>query len=267
MHELSKLLLEDIKKVSFLGEQVKVVAINHQGLSNSAFQLTYEGQHYFLKELTSNNFVLLDRESLFELQKKLSNKRLAPRPVYLDPKHRFQIDEWIAGDDFTCATLSQEQKLLGLANILADTHTCNIKAPQLNLLRALQHYSQRIKLENSQHLSEQLDSFEYQYQQTNESVLCHNDLSLAHCYSLKENLAFDWEYSAVGNRFFDVASCIEINKLNGDDAELLVALYIQESKRRKLESRYSDKQVVENINTMRPIVTFTNDLWVLASQS
>jgi thiamine kinase-like enzyme len=267
MGDLNGLSLDEIKQLPFLGQELVVSALRSQGLSNSAYRITCQGQSYFLKELTSNNFVILDRGSLFELQKKLSYESLAPKPIYLDPDNRFQIDEWVEEGDFANAPLSKEQKLLSLAKILAYTHTRTIEAPRLDLQRSLEHYTQRIKLEANQHLSEQLESFEQQYQQTNESVLCHNDLSLAHCHSSKTHLAFDWEYAAIGNRFFDLASCIQINKLCTDDSELLILFYLRETKRLRLNSRYTDKQVADNIRSMCPIVTFTNDLWMLASKS
>lgn len=267
MDELNDLLLEEIKALPFLGEQVAVSTLSSQGLSNSAYRLNDQGRSYFLKELTSNSFVLLDRRRLFELQQKLASKSLAPEPVYLDPQGRFQIDEWVEGAGLDRDSLSKEQTLFCLAKILAYTHTSVIDAPKLDLQRSLEHYTQKIKLESNRHLSEQLESFEQHYQHTNESVLCHNDLSLAHCCSIETHLAFDWEYAATGNRFFDLASCIEINRLDSDDSALLLTLYIKEVNRLGLDSRYTDKQIIENVNTMRPIVTFTNDLWMLASQS
>lgn len=267
MHDLDDDLLSDLKKLPFLGEHVATYALSHQGLSNKAYQLDYDGQRYFMKELTSNSFVLLDRKNLFELQQRLSEESLAPKPVHLDHQGRFQIDEWVEEGDFLKGTLSQEQKLGGLAKILAYTHTRKVNAAKLDLQKALSHYTQQIKLEIDLQLSEHIENFERQYQQTNESLLCHNDLSLLHCHSSHSHLAFDWEYAAIGNRFFDIASCIEINKFGADDSERLIERYLLEAKRVGIKSQYTDKQVFDNVNTLRPIVTFTNDLWVLASQS
>ena len=90
---------------------------------------------------------------------------------------------------------------------------------------------------------------------------------MAHCHDEQPRFAYDWEYAATGNRFFDLASCIEVNKLSEKDAEQFLSAYWEETQQLNMRSPYNEAQVIENAHMMRSIVLFTNDLWILASQS
>ena len=56
-------------------------------------------------------------------------------------------------------------------------------------------------------------------------VLCHNDLHLDHIRT--NNVCVDWEYAALGPRYFDVAMCIVINQLPPTAQTQLLKEYAQ----------------------------------------
>ena len=60
----------------------------------------------------------------------------------------------------------------------------------------------------------------------NESwVLCHNDLHVAHVRSAQR--CIDWEYAAIGPRYFDVAMCITINQICHSSQHAFINAYAQ----------------------------------------
>lgn len=60
----------------------------------------------------------------------------------------------------------------------------------------------------------------------NESwVLCHNDLHVAHVRSAQR--CIDWEYAAIGPRYFDVAMCITINQICDSSQHAFINAYAQ----------------------------------------
>jgi thiamine kinase len=56
-------------------------------------------------------------------------------------------------------------------------------------------------------------------------VLCHNDLHLDHIRA--NDVCVDWEYAALGPRYFDVAMCIVINQLPPTAQTQLLKEYAQ----------------------------------------
>jgi hypothetical protein len=60
----------------------------------------------------------------------------------------------------------------------------------------------------------------------NESwVLCHNDLHVAHVRSAQR--CIDWEYAAIGPRYFDMAMCITINQICVSSQHAFINAYAQ----------------------------------------
>ena len=60
----------------------------------------------------------------------------------------------------------------------------------------------------------------------NESwVLCHNDMHVAHVRSAQR--CIDWEYAAIGPRYFDVAMCITINQICHSSQHAFINAYAQ----------------------------------------
>ncbi|TDF39730.1 hypothetical protein EYS14_09500 [Alteromonadaceae bacterium M269] len=266
MRELNQSILEALQQLPFLGESIAVKPLQQQGLSNSAYQLIYEGKLYFLKVLDSNHFIQLARKQLFELQGVLADKSFAPEAIYLDPQERFQIDAWVDGKTLSEATLTTTDKLATLAVTMAAIHTVEVTIPELNLRADWFTYYNKIGTDLDEEIYERINRYETRYQATNEKVLCHNDLALAHCHANNPKLAYDWEYAAIGNRFYDLASCIDVNQLDNRDTEFFLDAYWAETQQALSFLSCSKAQLKDNVAAMKELVLYTNDLWFEASR-
>ena len=253
---LNQSILEALQQLPFLGESIAVKPLQQQGLSNSAYQLTYEGKRYFLKVLDSNHFIQLARKQLFELQRVLADRYFAPEAVYLDPQERFQIDAWIDGKTLSEVTLATTDKLATLAATMAAIHKVEVAIPELTLRSDWLAYHDKIGTDLDDDVYEQIDCYESRYQATNEKVLCHNDLALAHCHADNPKLAYDWEYAAIGNRFYDLASCIDVNQLDNCDTEFFLDAYWAETQQALSFLSCSKAQLKDNVAAMKELVLY-----------
>jgi thiamine kinase-like enzyme len=56
-------------------------------------------------------------------------------------------------------------------------------------------------------------------------VFCHNDLAFHHVFVAPQPLVIDWEYSGLGERYFDLASSIQVNQLSESQMRAFLHAY------------------------------------------
>jgi len=97
---------------------------------------------------------------------------------------------------------------------------------------------------------------QYVHDHQDEFVLCHNDLHTRHL-SYRNGPLLDWEYSGLGCRYFDIASCSAINEFSDAQQSTLCERYAEFANKDPIEV----KQGVQKISAL---VTFTYQLWSLS---
>lgn len=191
--------------------------------------------------------------STFELQQRLFVIGIAAEPIYLSPhisssthaKPNEQGLLWV--EAFVPAETEQAQTLTQtLARALAQLHQAPTDTPtdkstdtsirQLDpikqckaLIRALHAGHDAKDTSTACSLSQALDILindMQDFQHIGDTpVLCHNDLHLDHIRA--NDVCVDWEYAALGPRYFDVAMCIVINQLTPTAQTQLLKEYAQ----------------------------------------
>jgi len=138
-----------------------------------------------------------------------------------------------------------------------------ITARPLDLASRWQHYINVAQLDMSSELYLKAQSLRKQVikseQDDDDYVLCHNDLLTNHLLLSADNSLkiIDWEYAAMGNRYFDLASCCLINKLEINESRELVKHYA------KLMN-IDEHDAIAKFDLHTEIVAITNDLWFAA---
>lgn len=90
----------------------------------------------------------------------------------------------------------------------------------------------------------------------NDLVLCHNDLLAANrLYSGGRLWALDWEYAAMGNRWYDIAVAIHGDELGDNDARDLLAAYL---------AREPYDEELERVAALGCVYRYIELLWYLA---
>ena len=227
----------------------------HQKLDDAPIDLA-------VKWLGDDDFSGVERKHQFTLQQQLYEVGIAPQPIWLSDDETIWVEQW-ESHSASAGLSSTKPPLLTLAETLVRIHSLSITAKPLNLIERWQHYCDVAKLDTSSDLylrAQMLQKSVIKSEKDDDDcVLCHNDLLINHLLLGTDNTIkiIDWEYAAMGNRYFDLASCCLINKLNSCDSEELVTNYA------KLMN-IDESNALDKFELHSEIVGITNDLWFAA---
>jgi hypothetical protein len=220
-----------------------------------AFEVDGLTERVIVKQLHEHEGQAFSFASTFALQQRLFVMGIAAEPIYLSPpisssthaKPNEQGLLWV--EAFVPAETEQAQiqtRAQTLARALAQLHLAPTDTPTDTstdtLFRQLDPIKQGkalISALNTSHdandsstacsLSQALDILIKDMQDfkhiDDTLVLCHNDLHLDHIRA--NDVCVDWEYAALGPRYFDVAMCIVINQLPPTAQTQLLKEYAQ----------------------------------------
>jgi thiamine kinase len=256
MHSEFSSVIHELKQV--LGEDIHITALQG-GAINRSFCVEQGDKRYFLKLFDNATVEKLDRQALFYQQQYLAKEGLAPSPVYLSNNRDFQLDHWISATNLQQSTLTRLEKCELLAHTLSKIHHFDMPLVKLDLEHDWRYYlslcNRKLTTAEQQEMSVMLNYWQQQSQQL--SVVCHNDLAFCHVTESPATVVFDWEYSALSNPFFDLASCISINQLSESEQNVLITTYA-------LNMALAVADVRHKVAKMLPVVVKTNELWSLA---
>lgn len=254
-------LLEYCVKQVGSGVQVKLENLQ-AGTINQNYCLSIDKQKYLVKQFAGNRWLPTDRLIIFELQRHLASKGLAPQPQHLSDKQDVYIEQWLAHQPFAIDDTVQEQHIDILADSLIRIHACGVSSDTIDLPKHWQCY---LKAMSSSRIKWQKKAVEYtqlwrQYEQRygDDFVLCHNDLHLNHVAD-GLGMYLDWEYAGKGCRFFDVIACILANQFDQKTANTLIRRYIE-------LSEFHREEVLQRVRMLQPMVIFTYQLWWQANE-
>ena len=220
-----------------------------------AFDVDGLTERVIVKQLHEHDGQAFSFASTFALQQRLFVIGIAAEPIYLSPhisssthaKPNEQGLLWV--EAFVPAETEQAQAQAltqTLARALAQLHQAPTATPtdksndtsirQLDpikqckaLIRALHAGHDANDTSTACSLSQALDILIHDMQDfqhiDDTPVLCHNDLHLDHIRA--NDVCVDWEYAALGPRYFDVAMCIVINQLTPTAQTQLLKEYTQ----------------------------------------
>ena len=215
-----------------------------------------------VKWLGDDDFSGVERRHQFALQQQLHEVGIAPQPIWLSDDEKIWVEQW-ESHSASAELSSTRRPSHTLAETLARIHSLSITARPLNLVSRWQHYCDVAKLDTGSELylkAQALQKSVIKSEQDDEDcVLCHNDLLINHLL-VDSNYAvviIDWEYAAMGNRYFDLASCCLINKLDKSESEELVAHYAK-------VMNIDEVVALSKFKLHTDIVHITNDLWFAA---
>lgn len=231
------------------------------GMVNTLWRVETSTRRFCFKQQPLSDYNGVNRCDDVKLQCYLAQKNLAPMPRYWNADCTFVLTDWV--DAVTLAdSRYASQRITRTAEILSMIH---LQQPQLarwsmrcrvnNYLRVLERYDKdaaamhRTALQPMQPLLESWD--------TEPGVFCHNDLSFSHIL-IPVNpdttvQVVDWEYAGYGHPLFDLASAIEINRLDNVQSEALCAAYADSQRQTVLLSE---------VAFWRALVKLMNALWV-----
>jgi thiamine kinase-like enzyme len=204
------------------------------------------------KQLITHQAQAFSHASTFELQRTLYQKGLAAEPLYFDSYKGIWIEAYLPADEGMLSTGDANQNTQRLIHALVNLHQAravdyaddatgesgesgesdecgNGDIRRLDPFDHAEYLLAQIKTPEAQGIAKTLNLLRAEVQSTtdqNESwVLCHNDLHVAHVRSAQR--CIDWEYAAIGPRYFDVAMCITINQICDSTQHAFINAYAQ----------------------------------------
>lgn len=229
---------------------------------NRVFRLADGEQCYAVKWTGDDSFSGINKAGLFALQKNIAAEGLAPMPCWLSDDRRLWVEHWYQSDDLVFGSDGcSESDIRALAFVLSAVHKLSLDAEPLDLPARWQHYIALAGLADDDPLAMEAAAMVAAdtagVEADSDRVLCHNDLSLPHILNRQKPLVVDWEYAAIGNRYFDVASCAHINGLSPEQAAYLYVAYADLSRLRPVS-------VLAKCRQQEAVVALTASLWYAA---
>jgi thiamine kinase-like enzyme len=202
------------------------------GTINRSYYLNDDSNEFMVKHFQGESSLCINRQEQFELQLSLSQKGLAPRPIYLSAEHGIYVEQWIKQHRSQLILFFDELHINSLATALTRIHQCRIKSSVVNLPREWQQYLTALTNPPS-YLIEEVTKASDNWLASREAspenhVFCHNDLSWGHL-CIPSKVILDWEYAGIGNRYFDVLSCAKVNGLNAQQHDFLLSAYAKQN--------------------------------------
>lgn len=198
------------------------------GLSNLSF-LVEAGDHYVVRlDGPSDELHQLHRPTEWRVLNLAADIGIAPQPRYFNPEIGALVTDFL--EAATVADFDSE----GIAQLFQYIHSLPCVHTRLDLDKRLQRYLQAVRRQQVQLPREmvqyeprladvlaELESLQTGY------VLCHNDLLRANRIFCRDRwMALDWEYSAMGNPWFDLAAVCWEEELSEHEREAFAERYL-----------------------------------------
>ncbi|WGL18000.1 choline kinase family protein [Microbulbifer bruguierae] len=228
--EVEKLLADEWRRWS--DSQPQLIRPLSGGLTNRSFLLQAGGDKLVLRINAGNSRALdLDRAAEADALRLASARHLCAPLVYIDPDHRYLLTRFVDGVPMD---LNQSEALAQVAQLLRQIHQLPPISARLDIADKANRYWQSIDRSARffpalSKLHARMESLLRRTSNPQTYRLCHNDL-------LPENLivdnagqlrAIDWEYAALGEPFFDLATVAQGYRLNQQQQQGLLAAYLQ----------------------------------------
>lgn len=209
------------------------VEVMAPGLSNISVLVEAEqagSQRHFVVRIDGVNPQLnnLNRQSEWRVVQAAHRAGLAPEPLYFNPDLGSMVCTYLPPD------ADQSLRIDDLARLLREIHQLPGRHHRLDLAerilgyeKQLQHQDEPMSAELSPwraRLAGLLDAIKLTPEP---AVLCHNDLLQANrIYSEGRLWALDWEYSAMGSRWFELAVIVAGDELEAATGKNLLEAYL-----------------------------------------
>ncbi|WP_444944023.1 phosphotransferase [Microbulbifer sp. ZKSA006] len=202
------------------------------GLTNSAFLLESAGQRMVLRINSSISEQLnLDRAAEQQALHSATVSGSCAPLIYCDPLYKYLVTGFVEGTPWDKNT---PRSLERVADLLRRIHSAPAIDAQLDIREKISSY--RPFIDRRASFFQLLDTLQERlaplisrtYQFSDGYHLCHNDLSGGNLIERPSGrlYAIDWEYAAMGDRFYDLAVLVEEHSLDLAAQNQLLECYL-----------------------------------------
>lgn len=213
------------------------------GPTNSSFLLERGDEKFVLRlDKPAARELGLDRENEEQALNVLAEAGLAPLPVYYNVSSGILLRPWLEGRTWTAEQMKDKGNLSRLARLFRQLHSVAPAGNVFDPLGAARRYARQLGpgkpagiIERAEQLANELAAW------PEAPVLCHNDPV---CHNILEGASLvliDWEYAAVGDRYFDIAVALQHHGVEDASSRFFLETYL-DRKARPDEWRHLTKQ-------------------------
>ncbi|MGB3752088.1 MAG: choline/ethanolamine kinase family protein [Arcobacteraceae bacterium] len=220
--------------------------LKNQGYCNINYKLKTPQKEYLIRVFQDDTTVNISRNFEFQIQKKASQKNIAPKPFVLDLENFLMITEFINGiNRYTLTNL----ELIKLTKTIKKFHSFNTNQKEYDLKKDFQSYHDILKDKDSKEMSKaSFQELKKLKKYKKQLVLSHHDLNAKNIIFTKNSIKIiDWEYAGINDLFFDLASvCCEFN-LSTQQQKLLLNTYFKKTAKKDMSKLKSYTIIYKNL--------------------
>lgn len=230
--------------------------------THQVFTFISNNVRYVLKQFEKDSFTQLDRNGIYRLQKQLFQQGVAPEPICYNEEEGVWVERYIQHTRDTASS----GRCFQLGKALAKIHALKIDESDvaiLDLPAQWQRYLAYLNPNTRMRWQAEVEKATYCYHNgldKQAKVLCHHDLSFDHVLDENKPMVVDWEYAAMGNAMFDIASAIAINNLAEVGEKDVCKGYAD-------QSGEAYEKVYKCVLAMKICTKVTNGLWYEAKSA
>lgn len=206
------------------------------GLTNMNYKVTIDNNHYFFRLGTKENSLLnISLEKEFNASITASCLGIAPKVIHYCPKECVLVSEFIqsASEPVNLRDIEMQQKIcqslreLHFFKIEFQGTLCPFETIKLywqNALSAGALFPELLEESIFPLVDQICATLEVEWNR----VPCHNDLHIGNFLNDGQKIwIIDWEYAAMGDPLFDLATLVSVEGFTDGEAEILLYNYLQ----------------------------------------
>ncbi|MFQ5635993.1 MAG: phosphotransferase, partial [Gammaproteobacteria bacterium] len=174
---------------------------------------------------------------------------LGPRLDFADVRAGIQLTQYIPGRAWTVADLNDRNGVTRLALMLQRLHGMSPVGAPFALCDRVARYAAGIGSSEAGALEAEIQVLLGRLA-THDACLCHNDLVCTNVIEGDRLYLIDWEYAAVGDPFFDLATIVEHHSLADDVTQGLLHDYLGDVTHADRERLADWRQVYRHLLTL-----------------
>ncbi|TDJ44061.1 MAG: hypothetical protein E2O52_09240 [Gammaproteobacteria bacterium] len=198
------------------------------GPASQSYLVRHHDTRYVLRIDTPIARMLnLDRVTEAGLLAAVAEAGLGPEPIFTDAGNGVLVTRYLEGRAWTEHDLHADDALERLAELLKQVHGLPAIGRPIELPYKLSAYARAIGSSKADELAiEALDILAGLGDSDARQCLCHNDVTCANVIDGDRLALIDWEYAALGDPFFDLATVVQHHGLDDSQATKLLRIYL-----------------------------------------
>ncbi len=196
----------------------------------------------------------LDRDSELDVLNRSAQAGFGPAVIWADSAKGLLVTDYICGNHWCLSDARMPVNIERLAIRLRELHSASIAGPALEIAESARRYAVITDTVQSRELHEQVTAMlKILRSDLTECVLCHNDLGHRNIVDTGTIMLVDWEYSAAGDLWFDLAGVVRQNGFTASQSKHLLLTYCGGF----------DKQLERRLSLFSRLYDLISALWYL----